>query len=138
MVVKFGNKDLAKYPFLKEAFSYITKYDFKLDDLESRDYLHLVKKANKKIEQYLFFERDEYQINYNKTHETIVQEEVIIFLISLLLVKSVSIEAVTKKFSLLESMRFEKYLISDLNTANRDDKIIKLILYKIFEDLFST
>jgi DNA primase large subunit len=138
LVVRFGNKDLAKYPFLKEAFSYITKYDFKLDDLESRDYLHLVNKANEKIEQYLFLERDEYQINYNKTHETIVQEEVIIFLISLLLVKSVSIEAVTKKFALLESMRFEKYLISDLNTANRDDKIIKLILYKIFEDLFST
>ena len=34
LVVRFGNKDLAKYPFLKEAFSYITKYDFKLDDLE--------------------------------------------------------------------------------------------------------
>ena len=106
--------------------------------LNGRDYLHLVNKANEKIEQYLFFGRDEYQINYNKTHETIVQEEVIIFLISLLLVKSVSIEAVTKKFALLESMRFEKYLISDLNTANRDDKTIKLILYKIFEDLFRT
>ena len=138
MVVRFGNKDLAKYPFLKEAFSYITKYDFKLEDLDSRDYLHLIDKANEKIEQYLFFGRYEYQINYSKTHETIVQEEVIIFLISLLLVKSISIEAVTKKFALLESMRFEKYLISDLNTANRDDKTIKLILYKIFEDLFST
>ena len=44
----------------------------------------------------------------------------------------------TKKFALLESMRFEKYLISDLNTANRDDKTVKMILYKIFEDLFST
>jgi DNA primase large subunit len=67
-----------------------------------------------------------------------VQEEVIVFLISLLLVKSISIEAVTKKFALLESMRFEKYLISDLNTANQDDKTIKLVLYKIFEDLFNT
>ncbi|CAN5826802.1 hypothetical protein BH23THE1_BH23THE1_00810 [soil metagenome] len=138
LVVRFGNKDLAKYPFLKEAFSYIVKYDFKLEDLDSRDYLHLIGKATEKIEQYLFFGRCEYQINYNKTHETIVQEEVIIFLISLLLVKSISIQAVTKKFALLESMRFEKYLISDLNTANRDDKTIKLILYKIFEDLFST
>lgn len=138
MVVRFGNKDLAKYPFLKEAFSYIVKYDFKLEDLDSRDYLHLIAKATEKIEQYLFFGRCEYQINYSKTHETIVQEEVIIFLISLLLIKSVSIQEVTKKFALLESMRFEKYLISDLNTANQDDKTIKLILYKIFEDLFST
>jgi len=138
LVVRFGNKDLAKYPFLKEAFSYITKYDFKLEDLNNRDYLHLIEKANKKIEQYLFFGRNEYQINYSKTHETIVQEEVILFLISLLFVKSISIDAVTKKFALLESMRFEKYLISDLNTSNRDDKTIKLILYKIFEDLFNT
>ena len=36
LVVRFGNKDLAKYPFLKEAFSYITKYDFKLEDLNSQ------------------------------------------------------------------------------------------------------
>ena len=71
MVVRFGNKDLAKYPFLKEAFSYITKYDFKLEDLDSEDYLHLIDKANEKIEQYLFFGRYEYQINYSKTHETI-------------------------------------------------------------------
>ena len=137
-MVRFGNKDLAKYPFLKEAFSYVVKYDFKLEDLDSRDYLHLIDKATEKIEQYLFSGRCEYQINYSKTHEIIVQEEVVIFLISLLLVKSISIQAVTKKFALLESMRFEKYLISDLNTANRDDKTIKLILYKIFEDLFST
>ena len=117
MVVKFGNKDLAKYPFLKEAFSYVIKYDFKLEDLENRDYIHLIDRANKKIEQYLFFGKNEYQINYDKTHETIVQEEVIIFLISLLFIKSISIEAVTKKFALLESMRFEKYLMSDLNTS---------------------
>jgi DNA primase large subunit len=138
LVVRFGNKDLAKYPFLKEAFSYITKYDFKLEDLDSKDYLHLIDRASEKIDHYLFFGSYDYQINYSKTHETIVQEEVIVFLISLLLVKSISIEAVTKKFALLESMRFEKYLISDLNTANQDDKTIKLVLYKIFEDLFNT
>ena len=101
LVVRFGNKDLAKYPFLKEAFSYITKYDFKLEDLDSKDYLHLIDKAAEKIENYLFFGRYEYQINYSKTHETIVQEEVIIFLISLLLIKSISTGSFIPKCSIV-------------------------------------
>lgn len=137
-LVRFGNKDLAKYPFLKEALSYITKYDFKLEDLDSSDYRHLIERAEQKIDHYLRLGKSDYEINYNKTHETIIQEEVIIFLISLLLIKSVSIDAVTKKFALMESMRFEKYLMTDLNIYNQDDKTIKLILYRIFEDLFNT
>ncbi len=137
-MVRFGNKDLARYPFLREALSYVTKYDFRLEDLDNSEFHHLVKKAERKIEQYVFNGKLEYQIDYNKTHEIIVQEEVIIFLISLLIIKAISIDAVTKKFALMESMRFEKYLIEDLDISNQDDKTIKFILYKIFEDLFKT
>ncbi|WP_134485112.1 hypothetical protein [Candidatus Nitrosocosmicus franklandus] len=118
--------------------SYVTKNEFKLEDLDNPDYFHLVDRAKKKIEQYVFEGKLGYQIDYNKTHEIIVQEEVIIFLISLLLIKSVSIDSVTKKFALLESMRFEKYLVGDLDSSNHDDGKIKLILYEIFKDLFKT
>ena len=137
-MVRFGNKDLARYPFLREALSYVTEYDFRLEDLDNSEFHHLVTKAEIKIEQYVFRGKLEYQIDYNKTHDIIVQEEVIIFLISLLIIKAISIDAVTKKFALMESMRFEKYLIHDLDTSNQDDKTVKLILYKIFEDLFKT
>ena len=136
--MRFGSKDLARYPFLREALSYVTKYEFKLEDLDKSEYYHLVDKAKSKIEQYVFEGKLSYQIDYNKTHEIIVQEEVIIFLISLLLIRTISIDSVTKKFALLESMRFEKYLIADLDNSNRDDSTIKFILYKIFEDLFKT
>ena len=137
-MVKFGNKDLARYPFLKEALSYVTKYEFRLEDLDNSEYNHLVARAKTKIEEYLFEGKLGYEIDYNKTHEIIVQEEVIIFLISLLLIRSISIDSVAKKFALLESMRFEKYLLRDLDNSNRDDSTIKFILYKIFEDLFKT
>jgi DNA primase large subunit len=136
--VIFGNKDLARYPFLREALSYVTKNEFAIEDLDNSEFYHLVEKAKRKIEQFVFDGKLTYQIDYNKTHEIIVQEEVIIFLISLLIIKSISIDSVTKKFALLESMRFEKYLIADLDNSNQDDKIVKLILYKIFEDLFQT
>ena len=82
-MVRFGNKDLARYPFLREALSYVTEYDFRLEDLDNSEFHHLVKKAETKIEQYVFRGKLEYQIDYNKTHDIIVQEEVIIFLISL-------------------------------------------------------
>ena len=137
-MVKFGNKDLARYPFLKEALSYVTKYEFRLEDLDNSEYNHLVARAKTKIEEYLFEGKLGYEIDYNKTHEIIVQEEVIIFLISLLLIRSISIDSVAKKFALLESTRFEKYLLRDLDNSNRDDSTIKFILYKIFEDLFKT
>jgi DNA primase large subunit len=136
--VRFGSKDLARYPFLREALSYVTKYEFRLEDLDNSEYYHLIDKAKRKIEQYIFEGKLGYQIDYNKTHEIIVQEEVIIFLISLLLIKAISIGSVTKKFALLESMRFEKYLIGDLDNSNQNDSTIKLILYEIFEDLFKT
>ena len=136
--MRFGNKDLARYPFLREALSYVTKNEFKIEDLDNSEFYHLIEKAKSKIEHYLFDGKLAYQIDYDKTHEIIVQEEVIIFLISLLLIKSISIDSVTKKFALFESMRFEKYLISDLDNSNQDDKFVKLILYKIFEDLFQT
>ena len=136
--MRFGNKDLARYPFLREALSYVTKNEFKIEDLDNSEFYHLVEKAKRKIEDYVFEGKLAYQIDYNKTHEIIVQEEVIIFLISLLLIKSISIDSVTKKFALFESMRFERYLISDLDNSNQDDKTVKLILYKIFEELFQT
>lgn len=137
-MVRFGNKDLARYPFLKEALAYVTRNDFRLEDLDDSDYHHLVKKAEEKINQFVFDGKIDYHIDYEKTHDTIVQEEVIVFLISLLIIRSISVEAVTKKFALKESMRFEKYLVADLNNMNQDDRTVKLIMYKIFKELFNT
>jgi DNA primase large subunit len=137
-LIRFGNKDFARYPFLKEALSYVTRNDFRLEDLDNPDYRHLISKAQKKIHNFVFDGKIEYLIDYEKTHDTIVQEEVIVFLISLLIIKSISIESVTKKYALQESMRFEKYLIADLNNVNQKDPTVRDILYKIFNELFGT
>jgi DNA primase large subunit len=137
-LIRFGNKDFARYPFLKEALAYVTRNDFRLEDLDNPDYRHLIRKAEKKIQNFVFDGKIEYFIDYEKTHDTIVQEEVIVFLISLLIIRSISIEPVTKKYALNESMRFEKYLIADLNNVNQNDKTVRDILYKIFNELFGT
>lgn len=61
--------------------------------------------------------------------------EILTFLASLLILKSTSIEILTKKFALLESMRFEKYLIEDLNDSFKDERK-RLVLLKIFNEVF--
>lgn len=137
-MIRFGSKDLARYPFLKDALAYVTRNDFRLEDLDNPDYLHFVEKAEKKIQNYLFDGATDYLIDYQKTHDTIVQEEVIVFLISIITIKFISIDSLTKKYALQESMRFEKYLITDLNNVNQDDRVVKDILSKIFKELFDT
>ena len=47
--MRFGNKDLARYPFLREALSYVTKNEFKIEDLDNSEFYHLVEKAKRKI-----------------------------------------------------------------------------------------
>lgn len=136
-MVRFGTRDFAKYPFLKDSLLYVTKNEFKLEDLDNSDYSHLIDLSFNKLESYLKYGKSDYEINYNKTNEVVVQEEVIIFLISLLIIKSIDIDAVTKKYALLESMRFEKYLTADL-IAYKNNETIQFILYKIFEELFNT
>ena len=59
------------------------------------------------------------ETNYNLEKFEI---EILTFLASLLILKSTSIEILTKKFALLESMRFEKYLIEDFKNSFKDEK----------------
>ncbi|MDQ4073508.1 MAG: DNA primase, partial [Thermoproteota archaeon] len=79
----------------------------------------------------------DYQINYQMTNHALVQDEALTFIASLLIIKSVSVDEITKKFALMESMRFEKYLIGDLKDTSGHEKK-KYILFKIFKELFHT
>ena len=72
------------------------------------------------------------ETNYNLEKFEI---EILTFLASLLILKSVSIDILTKKFALLESMRFEKYLIDDFKNSFKDEKK-RLVLFKIFKEVF--
>src|ERR671921_1598387 len=61
--------------------------------------------------------------------------EILTFLASLLILKSTSIDVLTKKFALLESIRFERYLIEDLKNSFKDERK-RLVLFKIFNEVF--
>jgi DNA primase large subunit len=116
---------LAKYPFLGEAGSYLREVGFNWEELDKPQMKDIIEQAVQRVEigvsggVYEKLER-EYEI------------EVLTFLVSLLIVKSISIESVTKKYALAESRRAERFLTEDL----KDKKDIKKLFNKIFYELF--
>ncbi|MBA3749668.1 MAG: hypothetical protein H0X03_01995 [Nitrosopumilus sp.] len=128
MSIKLGTNDLAKYPFLNEASLYVRETHFDLQEFDRVEMDYILNRSFNKIE------------NFIKNGETIYslekfEIEILTFLASLLILKSTSIDGITKKFALLESVRFEKYLIEDLKNSHKDDKK-KLVLFKIFKEVF--
>ena len=124
MSIKLGSSELAKYPFLQEASEYIhdTKFDFK--EFDRPEMIHIINRAVEKLEDELtgkvYSNLDEYEI------------EIMTFLVSLLLIKSIGLEEISRKCSLFEAMRVEKFLSTDLGNERSLQKK-KLLVQKIFQ-----
>src|ERR687890_2770643 len=124
--IRMAGSDLAKYPFLNEAGEYLRESSFGWDELDRPDMRYIIDRAAYRIETEvdgkLYDNLERYEI------------EILTFLISLVIVKSIGFDQVLRKFALAEARRAEKFLIEDL----RKQSIIKRgsIFTKIFEDLF--
>jgi len=118
---------LAKYPFLQEASAYIQESKFDFAEFDRPEMIHIINRAVEKLENELegkiYSNLDEYEI------------EIMTFLVSLLLIKSIGLEEVSKKCSLFEAMRVERFLSTDLSIERSSQKK-KLLVQKIFQDLF--
>jgi len=128
LAIKLGTSDLAKYPFLNEASLYVKETHFDLQEFDRMEMNFILDRSFVKIENFL----KNGETNYTLEKFEI---EILTFLASLLILKSTSIEFLTKKFALLESMRFEKYLIEDLKDSFKDERK-RLVLLKIFNEVF--
>lgn len=128
MSIKLGTNDLAKYPFLNEAALYVKETHFDLQEFDRCEMDFIINRSFKKIEDFLKVGESNYKLEK-------FEVEILTFLASLLILKSVSVDVITKKFALLESMRFEKYLIDDLKNSFKDEKK-RLVLFKIFKEAF--
>ena len=127
MSIKLGSSELAKYPFLQEASDYIHKTKFDFEEFDRPEMIHIINRAVEKLENELkgnvYSNLDEYEV------------EIMTFMVSLLLIKSIGLEEVSKKCSLFEAMRVEKFLTSDLSNERSVEKK-RLLVQKIFLELF--
>ncbi len=122
-----GSSELAKYPFLQEASAYIQETKFDFEEFDRPEMIHIINRAVEKLESELkgkiYSNLDEYEI------------EIMTFLVSLLLIKSIGLEEISRKCSLFEAMRVEKFLSTDLSNERSLQKK-KLLVQKIFQELF--
>ena len=84
-----GSENLAKYPFLNEAGAYLRESNFGWEELDRPDMKHIIDRASERIE---------IEVN-GKIYDNLerYEIEILTFLISLVIVKSISIEQVTEK-----------------------------------------
>jgi DNA primase large subunit len=124
--IRLGTGDLAKYPFLNEAGEYLRESGFGWEELERPDMKDVINRAAERVEAEVggnvYDKLDRYEI------------EILTFLVSLIMVKSISLEPVLRKFSLAEARRAEKFLTEDLKRQNEMQK--RSLFTKIFDDLF--
>lgn len=121
-----GTGDLARYPFLNEAGEYLRESGFGWEELERPDMNDVIDRAAERIEMEaggsVYEKLDRYEI------------EILTFLVSLIMVKSIGLEPVLRKFALAEARRAEKFLTEDLRQQSAMQK--QSLFAKIFDDLF--
>ena len=128
LAIKLGPADLAKYPFLEEASEYIRETRFAIEELDRPEMDHILRRSVDILET---------EISAGKVYTNLdkYEIEILSFLVTLIMIKSIDLEPVTKKHSLLEAMRTEKFLTDDLFKEKSLPKK-KLLLHKIFQELF--
>jgi DNA primase large subunit len=118
--------DLAKYPFLNEAGDYLRESGFGWEELDRQDMKYIIDRAAERVE----LEVDGKLYDKLERYEV----EILTFLVSLVIIKSIGIDQVLRKFALAEARRAEKFLTEDLRKQNENKK--GSLFMKIFEDLF--
>lgn len=127
MSIRMGTGDLAKYPFLNEARDYLRQSGFGWEELDKPEMAEIIDMAAERILAGVNGQINDSLDRYEK--------EILIFIVSLIMVKSISMEPVLKKYALAEARRAEKFLTEDLKRQTEQQR--RALFSKIFEDLFS-
>lgn len=125
-MIRMGTGDLAKYPFLNEAGEYLRQSGFGWDELGRPDMKDIVDRAAERIKM------EASGGVYDKLER--YESEILTFLVTLIMVKSMGMEPVLKKYALAEARRAEKFLTEDLKKQSDAQK--RALFAKIFDDLF--
>jgi len=129
-MLQLGTKDLAKYPFLAETGQYLKDKGFNLEQLGHPDWKPIVEKAYGRI--VVAATGQIYGSDIEKLEN--LDSEILSFVTAIILLKSVGIPTLIRRFSLAEARRAEKYLEQDLRS--KDERKLDFPL-KIIQDLFS-
>ncbi len=129
-VLQPGIMDLAKYPFLAEAGEYLRDKGFNLEQLGHQDWAPLIEKAYGRI--VVASSGQVYSSDMEQLKNLDMDMEILSFIVAVILLKATGISTLTRRFSLSEARRAEKYLEHDLKQKYDSDFPLKII-----QELFS-
>ena len=123
-----GIMDLAKYPFLAEAGEYLRDKGFNLEQLGHPDWAPLVEKAYGRI-----VVASSGQV-YGSEAERLENPdmEILSFIVAVILLKAAGIQTLTRRFSLAEARRAERYLQQDLWSSKKNLDLPLKIIQELF------
>lgn len=128
MKLEISKYELAKYPFLLKARDYIKELGYDINMIDE-SMAKVLDKSVKRI--WIALDKKSNQTNvYNELSD--VDEEIISFLLSLIILRVIGINGASKRFALAEAMRIEEFLKNDLE--NEDENVRYLLLEYIFRD----
>jgi len=117
---------IARYPFLRSAGEYLRLLDYSLDEFNDPSMSHIIDKASKRVLA---------AINGTVYSELSDEDvEVVSFLLACILVRSIGVKSLYRRFALYEARRAEGFLLEDLK---RDRSAIENILTLVFKDVFA-
>lgn len=120
-IIKFGAKDLIKYPYLRDAKEYLEGFTFESISTDKQ-----LKPVFDRA-----FDRIIHSIYGGKYKESSsVHEEILSFFVALIMLRITNVSYFSKKFALFESMRSEQHMEKDFLT---NPEMIHGILYEFFD-----
>lgn len=136
-MIKLGQDELAKYPFLADAGEYLKDQGFRLAQFGADpDLRPLVAKAFERISTAAdgqVYKSD--LADGRASNDAALPREVFSFLLAIVLLKLCGMQTLIRRFALAEARRAEKYLERDLQNAR--DKSKTELAIRIIGDLFS-
>lgn len=119
-IIKFGSKDLIKYPFLKDSKEYLS--GFSVESIGNDKQLKPVfDRAFDRIMSSIY--------GNSYTESTSVHEEILSFFVALVMLRITNVTFFSKKFAMSEAMKSQKHMEKDLALNPR---MIYGILFEFF------
>lgn len=126
--MKLGTEEIAKYPFLSEAGTYLREKGFTLEQFGDEDFKPIIDLALARIQ----IAADGKIFNSDFSIKNL-DMEVFSFLVAVILLKQSGMNTLIRRFSLAEARRAEKFLEKDLINIHTNEELA----IKIIKDLFA-
>ena len=126
--MKLGTEEIAKYPFLSEAGTYLREKGFTLEQFGDEDFKPIIDLALSRIQ----IAADGKTFNSDFSIKNL-DMEVFSFLVAVILLKQSGMNTLIRRFSLAEARRAEKFLEKDLTNIHTNEELA----IKIIKDLFA-